>query len=60
MLKTEPCEICGTLVEYGFSLCGKCDSNVAFWDDETGFYIMKDGQILNTTKFLHLHEGALD
>lgn len=56
----EPCEICGTPVVYCFSLCRGCDDNVRHWDEDTGYYHMKDGRVIDTTKFLHLHEGALD
>lgn len=58
--KTEPCEICGDHIEYGFSLCNKCEDQVKHWNEETGNYHMKDGRIIDTTKFLHLHEGAIE
>lgn len=46
----EPCEMCETLVPYSFSLCDECDEKVKFWDEETGYYHMKDGEIVDTTK----------
>ena len=46
----EPCEMCGEDVIYGFSLCDECDEKVDRFDDRTGLYIMKGGNIVDTTK----------
>ena len=50
MFKTEPCEMCGEAVIYSFSLCDDCDSKIAYFNERTGNYHMKNGQIVDTTK----------
>ena len=52
----EPCEMCGTPITYSFSLCDECDEKVKFWDEETGYYHMKDGEIVDTTKHQYTME----
>jgi hypothetical protein len=47
--ETEPCEMCSVEVEYGFSLCTECDKRVERFD-ERGFYVMKDGRHVDTSK----------
>jgi hypothetical protein len=46
----EPCEMCGKNTNYGFSLCDKCDEIVSKFDEKTGLYILKNGEIVDTTK----------
>lgn len=46
----EPCEMCGKDVLYGFSLCDDCDELVEKFDEQTGFYIMKDGKAIDTNR----------
>lgn len=50
MFETEQCEFCGTSVTYGFSLCDECDAKVAYFNEETGNYHLKNGEIVDTTK----------
>lgn len=46
----ESCEMCGEAVVYGFSLCVECDADVYSWNEVTGYYHMKSGEIVDTTK----------
>ena len=46
----EPCEMCGVDVVYGFSLCDDCDEDVLRFDEKTGYYLMKNGDVIDTTK----------
>lgn len=46
----DQCEMCGKDISYGFSLCNKCGEQVERFDHETGLYIMKNGEVIDTTK----------
>jgi hypothetical protein len=46
----EPCEMCGCKVLYVFSLCDACDEQVLEFVEKTGVYIMKNGEVVDTTK----------
>lgn len=46
----ESCEMCGATVLYGFSLCNECDDKVLSFDEEAEKYIVKNGEIIDTTK----------
>lgn len=47
--ETEPCEMCGKSVSYGYSLCYSCSETVDYMDDD-GIYILKNGKMVNTLR----------
>lgn len=58
-VEMDSCDICGSKVEAGFSLCNKCSDECKEWDEDLDAYYMNDGRvyIFNSSTGVYEYRG---